>query len=147
MNQNQFSNWIWTLHILSDTEPSQHETHELESVQEAVTGTQQADIEMQQVEGNTVSQESITSVPQLPENPDNSQGTSFSTLQHLQHMAALCRQLDTVHHYYFTSAHYLNMQKITESKLYQEKLKVDIQLSKLEKQRLQSVVHQSQLQE
>ncbi len=74
-----------------------------------------------------------------------SQGTSMGTPQRLQHVAARRKLLDTVHHWYFVSANRLNVQQIAESKLQQEKLKMDVQVAKLKKQHLLKVLQQVEL--
>ena len=126
---------LGALHLLSDTEPSQE--HPPVPPKEVETQDQQV-----------ASQSTVHSVPQSPVlATQSSQGTSVGTLQCLQHVAAMRKRLNTVHQRYFVSAHKLNVQQILESKLCQEKLKLDIQVKKMEKVHVQKLLQQSDVQE
>ncbi len=117
-----------TLHILSDTEPSQHPQQEAAETQDITW-----DVTVQAEETPALDEQTPDNSQSQTVGTQDSQDTAISTPQHLQHVAALQHQLDTVHQRYFISANRLNVHKIAESKLHQQKLKVDLEIAKMEK--------------
>ncbi len=123
-----------TFHILSDTEPSQQQQEQqVAAATHDVTQDLAATVEEDNTQPVEAHSPGNSQMQSQPTGSQESQETTFSTPQCLQHVAALCCQLDAVHERYFISANRLNVHKIAESKLHQQKLKIDLEISKMEK--------------